>query len=100
MDKRLPISFNDRNTRFYRTPGCGGSWVRIYLRRLSLRRSGIEVGPDAHLRYRLSRLTRWLHHRQRPAPGSLTANAAETFTYSVQTNTVMTANDDGGGGGG
>jgi len=25
---------------------------------------------------------------------SLTANTAETFTYSVQTNTVMTANDD------
>jgi hypothetical protein len=26
---------------------------------------------------------------------SLTANTAETFTYSVQTNTLMTANDDG-----
>jgi hypothetical protein len=25
----------------------------------------------------------------------LTADTAETFTYSVQTNTVMTANDDG-----
>jgi hypothetical protein len=31
------LSVNDRNTQFYRTSGCGGSWVRIYLRRHGLK---------------------------------------------------------------